>query len=290
MRRTGPAGFTLIELVISMTVLAILGAAAMRMLGGSARLNERQEAAQRSRAVIRGAAARLSNELRAVPVPWPGMPVTGIELATADSVQARVPYALAVFCDLQSGVATFSVLPRDTAISRFSEHAGLLVRADPEYFRWAPTPSPTAGTAARCTGTPGIQTLPGGTVVQLPAPAGGALATALAGTREGQTVHFVRRVRYVFRRGARTALVRVSLSESGATLSSEELAAPFDAASRFNYVVGGYATPRIPASSELSIVYGITALLRSSGDETVRDGGPTDATFATTIMLQNVPR
>lgn len=288
--RKPPAGFTLIELLISMTVLAILGAAAMRMLGSSARLNEKQEASQRARAVTRGAAARLSNELRAIPVPWPGVAVTGIELATADSVQARVPYALALFCELQSGVATFSVLPRDTAISRFSEHAGLLVRASTEYFRWAPTPVPTAGTASRCTGSPGIQTLPGGTVVQLPAPAGGALATALAGVRRGQAIQFVRRVRYVFRRGARTSLVRVGLSESGAVLSSEELAAPFDPASRFNYVVGGYAAPRIPTPSELSIVYGITANLRSGGDEAVRLGGPADATFATTIMLQNVPR
>ena len=67
-------GFTLIELVISMVVLAVVGASLVQMIMSQGRFMDQQEASRSSRAVSRGSLNRLFAEVRNVEA------VGGVEL------------------------------------------------------------------------------------------------------------------------------------------------------------------------------------------------------------------
>lgn len=287
-RRT--RGFTLVELIISMTVLAILGAAAMRTLSTSAKLNEKQEAGQRSRAVARGSLARLASELRAVPVPGPGAPVSMVEFATADSVQARVPYLLALFCGVGAGDLTLSVLPRDTTFGSNADHAGLLVRLPSGQFAWEPTAAPTAGTASVCDGGsgPGVRTLPGGTVIRLAAPPGGTLATLFGTLRPGTAVYLAKRVRYAFAPlDGSIALTRAWYDGAGTRLGREVIATPFATGTQLFYWAGSQVLLPPVLGTDLVRVSGLTLSIRGQSAELVRLGIAPTAEYATSIHFQN---
>ena len=63
---TARRGFTLVELLISMIVTAIIGAALVRMVLSQARFMDQQEAWREARSVSRGGINRLLSDLRAV--------------------------------------------------------------------------------------------------------------------------------------------------------------------------------------------------------------------------------
>jgi len=59
-------GFTLVELLISLIVTAIIGTALVRMVVSQARFMDQQEAWREARSVSRGGVNRLFSDLRAV--------------------------------------------------------------------------------------------------------------------------------------------------------------------------------------------------------------------------------
>ena len=63
-------GFTLVELLLSLVVSAIIGAALVRMVLSQARFMDQQEAWREARSVSRGGINRLLSDLRAVQARW----------------------------------------------------------------------------------------------------------------------------------------------------------------------------------------------------------------------------
>ncbi len=87
-------GFTLIELMLSMIIAAIVGAALIRMSLAQARFMDQQEAWRSARSVARGGINRLISDLRSVEA------TNGVAAAVAggQDFTIRVPYAFGVMC------------------------------------------------------------------------------------------------------------------------------------------------------------------------------------------------
>ena len=105
-------GFTLVELLLSLLVTAIVGAALVRMVLSQARFMDQQEAWRQARSVARGGVNRLISDLRVVEV-------SGGMFAAAAGGQdftVRVPYAFGIVCLSTGTVTTVSLLPVDATM------------------------------------------------------------------------------------------------------------------------------------------------------------------------------
>jgi prepilin-type N-terminal cleavage/methylation domain-containing protein len=148
MQRTGVRrrrGLTLIELIITLVLVAIIGAAAGRLLISQTRFYTRLSAKKDARQVTRNAMNIMQTELSMVEAG------NGVVAATNDSVTVRMPYAWGVFCSS----ATMLVLPVDSALFAMATFAGYAIKdttATGAYTYTASGTTPTAGTATNCTG------------------------------------------------------------------------------------------------------------------------------------------
>src|SRR3954468_3572777 len=100
-------GFTLVELLLSLIVTAIVGAALVRMVTSQARFMDQQEAWRGARAVARGGINRLLSDLRVVDAGG------GVAAAVAggQDFTIRVPYAFGIICSFTANQAVVSMLP-----------------------------------------------------------------------------------------------------------------------------------------------------------------------------------
>ena len=110
--RSFSRGFTLVEMLISMIVLAIVGAGLVQMVMSQGRFMDHQEAWRSSRAVARSSLNRLFAEVRNVEG------VGGVEAAAAGGTDftLRVPYAYGIMCATNGTTTTLSLLPVDSAM------------------------------------------------------------------------------------------------------------------------------------------------------------------------------
>src|SRR3954451_25269932 len=108
-RSIGREGFTLVELMISMFLTVIVGAALIRLTMGQVRFMDQQEAVREARGVSRSGVNRLISDLRAVETQ------KGLQAAVAggQDFTIRVPYAWGLLCAHVAGVSTISLLPVD---------------------------------------------------------------------------------------------------------------------------------------------------------------------------------
>src|SRR5215208_5237685 len=99
-------GFTLIELMLSLIVAAIIGAALVRIVLGQARFMDQQEAWRAARSVSRSGINRLVSDLRAVEA------TNGVAAAVAggQDLTVRVPYAFGIICSTALNLTVVSLL------------------------------------------------------------------------------------------------------------------------------------------------------------------------------------
>jgi prepilin-type N-terminal cleavage/methylation domain-containing protein len=138
-------GLTLIELIITLVLVAIIGAAAGRLLISQTRFYARMSAKKDARQVTRNATNILQTELSMIEAGG------GVAAATNDSITVRMPYAWGVMCS----AATMMVLPVDSALYAMATFAGYAIKDTTATGAYAYTTSgttPTAGTASNCTG------------------------------------------------------------------------------------------------------------------------------------------
>jgi prepilin-type N-terminal cleavage/methylation domain-containing protein len=280
------AGFTMVELLVSLVVTAIVGASLIKLLMGQNRFMDQQEAARSARAVSRSSLNKLFSDLRVVEA------VGGVEAAAAggQDFTVRVPYAFGVMCSSNGTTTTVSLLPADSAMFWAPGFSGFAWRDQGTgaytYVQAGATLN-TAGTVANCTGA-GVKTLsaqagsPAGRVVNL----GGTVnPIPLPGT-----VFFLyRRIRYEFKNSAilpgRVGLWRTYLS-GGAT---EELAAPFDNTARVNFYVNNasVAQSAVPA---LNTIRGFELQMDGQSDLAPRGyTQPKAARVTTSVFFANRP-
>jgi prepilin-type N-terminal cleavage/methylation domain-containing protein len=292
-------GFTLIELMLSLIVSAVVGAALVRIVLSQARYMDQQEAWRVARSVGRSGVNRLMSDLRAVEA------AQGVEFAAAggQDFTIRVPYAFGMLCSTAPNLTTVSLLPVDSAMYAAPGYSG---------FAWrnaAGTYTYVAGTAVPVSpGTPGNCTaaLPAGYPIQiLPAiggsPAGQTVNLAHAGTTlptaqpngalVGSIVFLYRRVRYEFKASVnipgRTALWRTTLGFGGTT---EELAAPFANTARVNFYVLNNSVPQAAVPANLGDIRGLELVLDGMSEQTPGGtSGPKTASVRTSVFFENRP-
>jgi prepilin-type N-terminal cleavage/methylation domain-containing protein len=283
-------GFTLVELLISMVVTAIIGAALVKMVLSQARFMDQQEAWREARGVSRGGINRLLSDLRAVEA------VGGLRAAAAggQDFTVRVPYAFGLLCGIVGSVYTVSLLPVDATLYAEPGYTGFAIRDKNAIYTYnAGSVLPLPGSAALCaTGLydqintlPAFGGSPAGTVVNLTRV--GLMAPV---PDRGSIVYLYRDIRYEFKASldipGRTALWRTPVS---AAASDEELAAPFDATARVNF----YNLDVIPAQAAvppLADVRGLELLLNGASERT--PGGsvaPKVANMTTSVFFENRP-
>jgi len=287
----GRRGFTLVELLISMIVTAIIGAALVRMVLSQARFMDQQEAWREARSVSRGGINRLLSDLRAVEA-------SGGMVAAAGGGQdftVRVPYAFGVLCGIAANVYSVSLLPVDSTMFAEPGYTGFAVRSNATgaYSYHPSNVLNLAGTTALCLNglydsihtVPALNGSPAGRVVNVTRTAGAIMPAPL----RGSVVYLYRHVRYEFKASVavpgRTGLWRTMVT-GGAT---EELAAPFDATARVNFY-NLNVTPAQSAVPTLTDVRGLELLLNGMSERTPSgSAAPKTANMTTSVFFENRP-
>jgi hypothetical protein len=268
------SGLTIIELLVTVIVLGIVGGGIVRMLTSQARFYEHQGAGRSARSVSRAAVNVLLSEMRMVDG------TQGVIAATSNSVTLRVPYTLGVYCGSVGGVATVALLPTDSAMLAEPGFTGYAWRGRLGPYNYveggAALSAPVPG---QCVAS-GLNPLPGSVRI-------GLLPVFPVGVDLGTVVMLTRRTTYFFA-GSAAIPGRVALwRRIEATGAREELAAPFDATSRFRFyrLNDNTAQDAVPALNEIR---GFELVLTGASESTPRlTGGYQRSAFTTSVFFRN---
>jgi len=231
-------GFTLNEMLISMMVLAIVGAAFTRILRYQTTYFSHETTLRTARTVARTATNLMLSDLRAV------QDSGSVDSVAADGKLVRifVPYRYGLVCATNTNTTTVSLLPSDSSSANMSVYKGFAFRnATGRYTYVFPAAPATAdipvasASPALCTGSASGQaqissvSVAGrtGSVVDLKSNnPSGAIAFA--------PVFLFQRVSYSFRTSA-VYPGMLGLWRNVENGENEELAAPFDTTARFRF-------------------------------------------------------
>lgn len=284
-------GFTLVELLIALVLVAIVGIAFTRLLRSQLRFADQQSAARNAREVSRGAINALATDVRMVDAD------SGIVTATADSFTVLAPYAEGVVCGSGGGGSVIALLPYDSVAYAEGGYAGFAYIDTTttgtdfdqvyQYRLGGPTPtvtdSATTATSAPCqTASDRIGVFHPGSVT---------VAPTIPDQSRYQAAILVRYVTYAFRPslsipGAR-GLFRTVVN---GTHGTEEIMAPFDTSAHFSYyLVNGTRVPSATAAT-LHDIRGIHLQLDGLSEGTAPGStGPQRAPLATAVFFKNRP-
>ena len=125
LRRARRHGFSLPELMVSMTILGILGAIFTRIIVSQSRFTDQQNAIRGARTISRQAMNILSSEIRMV------QDSGGIDSASTDgkTVRLLIPYRFGINCGVIGARNTVSMLPIDSLTLAQAVYAGYAWRA-----------------------------------------------------------------------------------------------------------------------------------------------------------------
>ena len=267
-------GVTLLELMVTIVILAILGTGLTRLLTSQARFYEHQGAGRTARSVSRAAVNVLLSEMRMVEAPG------GVVAASASSVTLRVPFAIGLVCGPVAGATTVALLPADSAMLAEPGFSGYAWRNAAGVYTYVEAGAAVGNSvAAPCTAA-GITPPAGGRIV--------ALAPALpAGVTSGTAVLLFRRLTYNFANSTalpgRVALWR-RVVPTGAT---EELVAPFDASARFRFFALDAANAQ-DAVPPLANLRGLELVLVGASEGSPRiTSAPRSASVTTAVFFRN---
>jgi Tfp pilus assembly protein PilX len=291
--RAARRGFSLGELLISMTLIAIIGVSLTKLIVTQSRFSNKQVQQRNARSVARGALAIMESELRAVEqsTAFAG----GLPAPAATSLTINVPWAVGVKCSSNR----VAILPIDSVSAEIgiANTSGVAYRGANDRYVYNNVPTATtSGNAldfSACTGVgitaTGVDAVPNMRMVSLTDV--GIPAVAIAGT----PIMLFYRVKYEFKASTtvpgRTGLFR-SVAGPGATGTfgtAEELIAPFESTSRFKYFIGTDRTPAITLFAiPLETVTGIQLTL--NGQSETRGSGQSayeTANYSTSIFFRN---
>jgi prepilin-type N-terminal cleavage/methylation domain-containing protein len=270
-------GFSIVELMVGVLLLAIIGMALTKIMLAQARYFDHQKTANLARNVSRGPLNRVVSDLRMVEA------TGGITAASSSSITVRVPYAIGAVCAKNSGYTHISLLPVDSAMYAAPGISGYAWRkGNGEYTYMTNTATPLAGDATVCSNA-GIQTLTASNAKIIK------ITPVLSDTASVATPVFLyRRIKYEFKASTTipgsTGLFRTVL-ETG---SSEELSAPYASDAKFKFFVGSSTTAVSSPPSDLSTLRGIELNMSGLSESKPRGGLEVQkAPFTTAVFFKN---
>ena len=245
-------GFSLVELVVAMMVLGIVGIALTRMLISDSRFVSKVEAMLNARQAARAAMNTMVVELRMVAN-------GGLSVAEQQRVTVRVPYAMGLLCDISGTTRFASLLPSDSITMATAVPDGVGWRAEDGNYTYhsATSVSVVASAPTRCTNE-GISKVTGGQYVSMTV-AGDTLSV-------GAVFFLYQTVQFRFA-GSIDLPGRLGLFRQVGTQPDEELLAPFETGSAFEFYVGTAETPDVNPPVDLSTVVGLELKLVGASDQ-----------------------
>jgi prepilin-type N-terminal cleavage/methylation domain-containing protein len=246
-------GFTMAEVIVALTLTAVIGMALTGMFITQSRFFANQEQSGTARSVSRGAMNLIISELRMIELD------SGLVSANTSRITVRTPYAIGAYCGVQGSEPVFSLLPADTMMLRDAGHTGYAYRtaSTGRYTYVTSTRLETSSsTQAVCT-TAGVRQFSNGRVLRMMTPPAAADPPLVVGT----PAMVYQLISYEFKASVDVpgtiALWRTVESRN----EEEELVAPFDSTARFGFFVNDAAAPVMTAPSALSQVTGIQLVL-----------------------------
>lgn len=274
-------GFTLAEVIVALTLTAIIGVSLTGVFVTQSRYFDHQDKTSFARSVSRGAMNMLISELRMLELDG-----ALVAPATAKKITVRAPYAIGVFCGLQGGDPVLSLIPSDPIMMQDAKHSGYAYRTSStgrytyvESERY----SASSMTIAVCT-TAGVQTFANGRVLRMtPAPAATEPALVV-----GTPVMVYQLISYEFRSSLEMpgtiALWRTPEAEPNAR---EELVAPFDTSARFAFFVNDSMHHRPTPAVPPEVVTGIHLVLDGVVDPLGIPSQRKNTPMSTSVFFRN---
>ncbi|HEX6308343.1 MAG TPA: prepilin-type N-terminal cleavage/methylation domain-containing protein [Longimicrobiales bacterium] len=281
-------GFTLAEVMIALTLTAVVGAAVTGVFVSQSRFFDHQEKVGAAGAVTRGAMNIMMSEMRMIERD------SGIASATSRRLTLRVPYAFGVVCDASGSWLTLSMLPVDHAVLADSGYSGFAYRsASGDYTYVSGFSMPAAGGSGACAASgliPGsdgiVPDTSGGTGVF----AGSAVRIPLTigSLSVGTPVFLYQLITYEFKPSASVPGSQVALwRRVHRTNREEELVGPFDTTARFRFYVNDGAAAQTPVPSALSTVTGVEIILDAISERPASSGTHQTVPLTTSVFFRN---
>jgi len=282
---------TLIEVLITITLLAVVGGALLRLLTSQIRFADSDIAAKDARDVSRLALNALATDVRMVDAD------SGIAIATPDSFVVLAPYALGLVCGPgAAGGSVISLLPYDSAAYAEGGYAGYAYIDTTTsgtsyskiyqyvYSATAPTTidSATAVTTAPClTATNRVSVFRVGAVTVTP---------AIPDRSRYQAAILFRQVVYSLKSSTTMSGYKGMFRRVvGGARGEEEIVAPFDASATFNYYLRTGAKVSSAAGANRPLIRGIELQLNGTTTRVVAGTTRKTAPMTTAIFFKNRP-
>ena len=283
-------GFSLIEVLACLVILGLLGTALTRMMLAQTRLYELQRAKRDSRAIGRTSMNLLFSDLRMV---HDGADASGsVIVASPETLEVRVPYAMGIICGNNGSATTVSMLVADSSVVGMSKYAGWAWRNHVTgKYSYVPgdtiSNSPvTSNSLSLCnlTAKIGFDTVAGRTW--------GALdlkpMTLAAGLQVGAPVFLYQDVTYYFA-GSTAYPGKIGLYRLVGGRTADELVAPFDAAARFKFFVRNIDTSTVTPPAVLDSLVGVSLLLTGSSPSDMAGRVAERSKMETAVLFRNHP-
>jgi prepilin-type N-terminal cleavage/methylation domain-containing protein len=286
-------GFTLIEIMVAMVIVAIIGAAFTKLLASQSRYFDQQTNIRKARSVARNSMNVLLSDLRMV------QDRGGIESAAADgkTIVVKVPYRFGLVCGTNSNTTIVSLLPTDSSVVGMAQYAGFAWRdtltatytiVTPGAPRTADAPVASSSPSV-CTGNGGgqanIQTFAvsghTGDILDLKSPSG-------SGAQVTSPVFLWQRITYTFANSNNyPGYLGLWRNVDGASI--EEILAPFDTSARFRFYASG-ADTSVVSPPAVSTIVGLDLVLNAISSRVVSDNVNSHSTskVRTSVFFKNV--
>lgn len=288
-------GFTLLEMLIALTIVAVIGAVATKLLASQSRFFDSQTNRRAARSVARSAMNVMLSDLRMV------QDSGGVDSISSDGKTIRliVPYRFGIYCGSNGGNSyTFSMLPVDSAVTALAIYGGYAFRdsASGRYTIVTP-PSPQSTNAVTNSSSPSLCT--GGSYPIRTLTINGRSSRIIDVTpknpagvdpKVGRAVYLWQMVTYTFAPSS-TFVGSIGLwrnLRSNNTDIKSELMAPFDTSARFRFYVTGQDTSLLTPPSKDKI-RGLDVVLNSKSpraDAASKANGTSKVT--TSVFFKNV--
>jgi hypothetical protein len=271
-------GLSIGELIVGMVILAIIGMALSRVLVSQARYFSHQKSGNLARNVSRGPLNRVVSDLRMVEA------LGGVVEASDSALLVRVPYAIGAVCANNSPFTHISLLPVDSAMYAAPGFSGYAWRGGNGVYRYVEDLSLTvaSGNLAVCNSALiATLTVNNAKIIKI--------SPELTDTASfGTPVFLYRLIKYEFKPSVAVPGMRALWRTVMSTGTTEELAAPFDAASKFHFFVLSSQTSQANPPADLSTLRGVE-LVMNGMSENIASGSTakTLAPFTTAVFFKN---
>lgn len=284
-------GFSLVEIITALTILAIIGSAMTKMLLSQSRGYQYDSGGRRSRTVARSAMNIMITDLR---MTQDNGGVSYLDATNHRRVDVKVPVAFGVVCEVTAGSLAMALTPVDSFALATIKYGGFAVRnATTGIYSYVSGGTMSSADVSKChAGAVSIYadtiTMGGrqGKVIQV-------TGAPPAGTTVGSMAMIWQTVNYSFASSkafsGRLGLYRITTD--GTTIDSSELVAPFSTSARFSYYTNPPQTndaATTTAPSDLNQVRGLKILLAAEASDTVPGyTGPKKSPLTTAVFFKN---